>query len=170
MSRVNTSCHMWMRHVAYTWVMSHVNESMSRVNETCHVWISTPTRRKARLLFTLRHMWMRHVTCGCLCWSRVKESCHMCRWVISHVNETCNRWMSRVTYKWVMSHVYESFHVWMSQVAWEWVMSHVNESCHMWMGHATPRSPTSLYVTSHMNHITSDMNPVTRRYIMSHMN
>jgi len=168
MSRVNTSCHVWMRRVAYEWVMSHVNESMSRVNETCHIWISTPTR------FCLRH-----VTCGCvmsrvdLCVGHVWMS-HVTSvqygWVISRVNETCHAWMSRATYEWVMSHVHESFHVWMSQVACEWVMSRVNESCHMWMGHATPRSPSSLYVTSRMNHITSHMNAVTRGYILSKMN
>jgi len=43
---------------------------------------------------------------------------------MSHINESCHIWMSRVICEWVMSHVIESCHIWMSHVA------HMNESCH----------------------------------------
>jgi len=33
---MNESCHMWMRHVTYEWVMSHMNE-------LCHIWMSHVT-------------------------------------------------------------------------------------------------------------------------------
>ena len=33
---MNESCHIWMSHVTYEWVMSHMNES-------CHIWMSHVT-------------------------------------------------------------------------------------------------------------------------------
>jgi len=36
MSHLNESCHIWMTHVTYEWVMSHMNES-------CHIWVSHVT-------------------------------------------------------------------------------------------------------------------------------
>jgi len=48
-------------------------------------------------------------------------------WVMSHVNESCQTWMSHVTSEWVMSHVNESCHTWMSHV------SHMNAGCHVWI-------------------------------------
>ena len=34
MSHMNESCHIWMSHVTYEWVMSHMNESL-HMNESC---------------------------------------------------------------------------------------------------------------------------------------
>jgi len=36
MSHMNESCHIWMSHVTYEWVMSHMNES-------CHIWMNHVT-------------------------------------------------------------------------------------------------------------------------------
>jgi len=92
-----TSCHIWMSHVTYGWVMSHMNESchvwmshvkygwvMSRMNESCHVWIS-------------------HVTYG---------------WVMSRLNESCHVWISHVTYGWVIWHINEPCHIWIRPERW----------------------------------------------------
>ena len=70
---------------------------------------------------------------------------------MSHMNESCLIWMSRVSYEWAMSHVKESYHtsylqtsdsvvlksnlnesclIRMSHASCGWVMSHMNESCH----------------------------------------
>jgi len=38
-----------------------------------------------------------------------------------------------VTYEWVMWHMNESCDIWMSHVTYEWVMWHMNESCDIWM-------------------------------------
>ena len=67
-------------------------------------------------------------------------------WAMSHVNGSCQLWMSHVTCKWVNStmnkpcHTCEwvMSHIWISHVThmneschtYEWVMSHINESCH----------------------------------------
>jgi len=67
-------------------------------------------------------------------------------WVVSHINESCHVWMSRVPYKWVMSRIMHhdtSCHVWMHLVAlmchgtYEWGTSLMNTSWHMWMRHVT---------------------------------
>ena len=60
MSHMNESCHIWMSHVTYEWIVAHMNEScliwtchvsyerfMSRMNGSCtndlwHVWMSFP--------------------------------------------------------------------------------------------------------------------------------
>ena len=53
------------------------------------------------------------------------------------MDESCQIWISYVTYEWVMSHMNESCHVWMSLVTYEWVMSHIHESCRMCVLHVT---------------------------------
>ena len=60
--------------------------------------------------------------------------------------------MSHVTYKWVMSHTNESCHKWMSHVTNEWVTWHVNESCHVWSSHVTHRwSRQCWHTATHCN-------------------
>ena len=78
----------WMSHVAYGWIMSHMNES-------CHAWMSHVTRVM----------------------SSMNESCHTIR-VTSRTSmcdewgwyESCHIWMSHVAYEWVMSNMNESCH------------------------------------------------------------
>jgi len=104
------------------------------------------------------HIWMHRVIL-------VNASCHMYKWVVSHMNESCR------TYEWVM------LHMWMSHV------THMNESCHtyewvmshIWMSHVTHVDKACHayeWVTSHiwMSHITR-MNESCHTYewIMSHM-
>jgi len=84
MSRMNESCHIreschvWMSHVTYEWVMSSMIEGchvcMSHVTYewVTHVWMSHVTYR-----VQMRHTWMSHVP---------------------HVNEPCHAWTSHVTY------------------------------------------------------------------------
>ena len=86
--------------------------------------------------------------------------------VMSHMNESCHKWMSHGTYEWVMSCMNESCHLWMSHVTHEWVTVHTNEPCHVWMSDATYE-----YVMSHMN-ASCDvwMSHVTNEWVTAHMN
>ena len=64
---MNESCHIWMSHVTYERVMSHMNES-------CHIWMS--------------HVKYESVM------SHMNESCLTYKWVMSHMNvwnESCRR-------------------------------------------------------------------------------
>ena len=110
---MNESCHMWMSHVTYEWVMTLVPPRgliksfewvMSHINESCHIWMS-------------------HVTCEWVM-SHMNESWLWCLQEAQSglLNESCHLWMSHVTYEWVMSHMNESCHIWMSHVTYEWVM------------------------------------------------
>ena len=75
------SCHTYMRHITYDWVMSHMTQSdlaegmamwvMSRMHTSCHVWMSHATRYAVR--FCCGHGKVSHVT---------HTSCHM--------NESCH--------------------------------------------------------------------------------
>jgi len=110
-----TAYHVWMSHVTYEWVTSHVNES-------CHVWMGHVT-----------HDWvMSHTYIN----SQVRLEC----WDyngMSHMNESC--WMSHVTHEWVMllwishfafewvtSRVNESCHTCMSYVTHTHPHTHIN--------------------------------------------
>jgi len=69
MSRMDESCHLWMSHVTYEKVMSHMWPRSSWWNRGSHSGSAL-------------HMWMSHVMYG---------------WIISPVNESCHIWTSRVT-------------------------------------------------------------------------
>jgi len=56
---------------------------------------------------------------------------------MSHMNESCHKWMSHVTYEWVMSQMNESCHIWMSHVTYEWFMSRRKEWRDIWMSRVT---------------------------------
>ena len=123
------SCHIWMSHVTYDWVMSHINES-------CHIWMIYVNKcPPERLLRTSRY---HHVTYDRVM-SRMNESFHTrmrhvaFRWAVSHMNDLYHMWMSHVIYEWVMSHLIESNHTWKKHVTYGWVAFHVNESCRIWM-------------------------------------
>jgi len=103
---MNESCHIWMRHVTYEWVMSHMNEAChiwmnhtTYINESCHstcwtTWAVIPT---------LSHVtWMngscRHVTYECGMSLMENASCH-----------TYERVMSQYTLRWIIVH-YDCHH------------------------------------------------------------
>ena len=144
MSHGNESCHLWMSHVTWEWVMSQMHATC-HVNELVmpQIWVSSIWRVMSRVNESC-HMGMCHVTDECVMLHKNKP-CHRfervtCECVMSHVNELCHIWMSHVTYKCVMSHINESHRIWMShvgmcRVTYEWVMSHTNESCHIRTSH-----------------------------------
>jgi len=120
---MNESCHIWMSHVTYEWVMSHMNES-------CLIWVSHVT-----------YEWvMSHMNESCLIWmSHVSYE-----WVMSHMNESCLIWMCQVTVNescpTYMSTIFMHVPVvcapvksHMSQVSCEWIISqwtsHVPRIC-----------------------------------------
>jgi hypothetical protein len=99
MSHMNESFHKWMSPVIYELVMSRVNEC-GWIRNSMHDCVT---------------VWFDAV------WMNVDER------VMSHMNESCNKWMTSVTYNWIMPHI------WMRHVTFEWVMLLMNESCHLKM-------------------------------------
>jgi len=100
--------HIWMSHVAYAWVMSHM--TASHMYESCHVctihvcigkfeWVMSHMNESCRIWMS--HIYMSHVMyAGFTC-------------VLTHMNESCRICMSHVTYEfftfvWVMSHINDS--------------------------------------------------------------
>ena len=78
-------CYERLSHVAYEWVMLHMNVS-------CHIWMS-------------------HVTyAGIMSPTNVSYRTEMghfaCEWVISRMNETCHIWMIHVAYERMMAHTH----------------------------------------------------------------
>ena len=143
MSRIYESCHtqtcvvsqIWMRHVTYEWVTSHMNAAITKWllpaprNESYHTYIWV-----IPLMNLSCHTWMNHAT-----FARVRPAAeshlqrvmshvfitHEC--VMSHVNESCHIWTQRIWSCWCQAsamnhtpHMYESCHT------NEWVMSHMN--------------------------------------------
>jgi len=113
------SSYVWMSHITYEWVMSHMDES-------CHIWTIHITYERVM--------------------SHTNESCHIRmshvvhEWGLSHMNEACQIWTSHVTLplplsvdrwgEWGMSHMPESCplrvsHVTHKQVTNEWGRSRV---------------------------------------------
>jgi len=104
-SRICESRHVYMSHVTYTWVMS-------RTYKPCHIYMRHVTN-----IWVICPIWLSHVRY----WDR--NSCietaypllklMLCvtsriQWVMSHMNASCQIWMSHVTYEWVMSHKTET--------------------------------------------------------------
>jgi len=114
MSCMNGACHIWMCHVTYGGVISHVNLS-------CHIWAGNITCEWVTShMNESRHTWMSHVTYD-TDMARMNESCHTYEWVVSHVR---------------MSHV-TSLHIWAGDFTCEWVTSHMKQICRVWMSHVT---------------------------------
>jgi len=87
----NESCHTWMSHVTYEWVLSHMNES-------CRIWMSHVTFGWViSHMNELCHIWISH--CKCLQWNTSSST------RLVYTNESCHIWMSHVTHEWVMSHM-----------------------------------------------------------------
>jgi len=145
-------CQLWMHHVTYECVMSHVDESylayervmfhleMSHVTHIQYGWAMSVTNAS-------RHLGVCHVThervVSRIWKSRVSLMNESCRkHVMSHLDEPCQLRMHHVTHECVMSHMDESylayervaFHLWMSHVTH--AMSHLDEPCQIRMHHA----------------------------------
>jgi len=62
-------CHMWMSHVTYAWVMSHMSTricDMTHSRESRHVRESRTSRTWVTSRRESRHVWMSHVTYECV--------------------------------------------------------------------------------------------------------
>jgi len=122
---MNESCYIWMSHVTYEWVMSHMNES-------CHIWMSHVNESSLECHtyeWVISHIWTSHVT-------HVNESCHIWTSHVTHVNESCHIWTS---------HVSNVVHMNESCQTCERVVSHA--SCH------TRKRVMSRIWTSHITHM-----------------
>jgi len=124
----------WMRHVMYKWVMSHIDES-------CHIWMSLVTH-----WCVMSHIRISHVT-------KTNESRHTHELVMSrtrHVNEwyhACHTWMSHITHMNESCHTYERVtshtrtslmqDTYMSHVTRGRVKSLIDFISHIQMSHAT---------------------------------
>jgi len=104
---IKESCHIWMSHVIYEWVMSHMNESCQT-----HKWVMSHTHPTAKTLGVC----MSPV-------SHMNRSCHTWMIHVTHMHKSCHIRMSHVTYEWVMPHMNVSCHKWLSHVTHEWVVS-----------------------------------------------
>jgi len=116
---------------------------------------SSNDSRSIHLRVVSRNVQSSHVTYpSVLSWHRWWDVTHMicvplsrviCRWVMSHMHESCHIFMSHVTCVWGLSPMHESCPVSLSHVTCDWVMSHTSESYHISLSHITCN-----YVVSHM--------------------
>ena len=155
---MNESHHIWMSHVTYDWVMSHMNAS--HVN-TLHLPLCYVCKQNSHVtrewvfshMNASCHIWTRHI------WTRCIFFCAMFAYktATSHVNESCHVWIRHVTYERVMSRINAAYLIRMSYV-WtcsvylcaipgqERVVSFKNESRHIWISRVSYER-----IMSHMN-------------------
>jgi len=114
---MNESCHVWMSHVTYQWVMSHMIHS-----------------RKMPLIRDMTHSQTRVYLAS---WhdSFINASVWMPLIQRQDTLASCRISMSHVTYVWMRGKIHSR--LWMSHVTCGWVMLRINESCHRLMSHVT---------------------------------
>jgi len=107
------SHHIWLRHVTYEWVMSHVTDSKSHMTESWHVY------RVMSHMTEVDLVWLRHATDD---WVMVDASrTHVCPWGMSQ-----KTWgMSNMTGS---SPIRLSLDIWLRKVSYDWGMSQMTES------------------------------------------
>jgi len=177
---INESCHTWLRHVTYKWVMSYEWVRFLRMSHVPHAWVVFRMNEPCPI-------WMSHVLYEWVM-THMNESCYisMSRFakgfaVAVAMHESCPIWMSHDPYEWIMSHMNESFrkglccwsrqcmshvaqecvmslvtapcHTRMSHVPYEWVMSHMKESCPIWMRQVSYEWSCPIWMSHHHTHI-----------------
>jgi len=172
MSSVNGSCHVWMSHATFEWVMSHMNESLIHMRL---MQSDSALKRHSFICECNRHSFICHVnatdTHSYVMWMQqtlIHMSCECNRHLfICHVNATDTHsyvmWMQQTLIHMSMKQALN--HMWMKEalihtsfmqsdaLTHTWI-----RSCHMWMSHVTCD-----WVMSHVNeHITYER-------VMSHM-
>ena len=152
MSHINVSCHVWMSHVTYEWVMSHMIESchiqmvymnertqivMSHMNEPYHIWMIHVTYEWA--LWMSPHTWYRVPTIsrllkiiGLFCKRALLKRRYSAKKTYDFKEPTNRSHPVRMNQRtqMVMS-------IWTSHFTYQRVMTHMNESGHIWMSHVT---------------------------------
>jgi len=112
MSRINKSCHVWIGHVTYEWVMSRMNEShhtwtshvthervMSHMNESCHTWTSHVTHERVMSHINAKHgCGMSHIHVLYHIWVRHINTTYEHVISISHLNTSCHRPTQSIMY------------------------------------------------------------------------
>jgi len=157
-SYMSESWRMWMSHVIYKWVMTHVNVSchiwvrervMTHVNESCHIWVHNATyamtcaRTRSLHVSESSHIWASHdafewvMSYMSAKWHMCDDSLTACEWGMSHAR------ISHVACEWVQSYMSEWSCNLRVPAPCKCIMSHMNESsytdgsCHVWLRHAT---------------------------------
>jgi len=115
------------------------------------------------------------------------------KWILSHMNESCQLWLLmiqslsvcnglirlvwiwkiHVLYEWDMSCMKKSCHIRMSHVKYERVISRMNESCDVWMSHVPYEGVMSRMNKSCHMHMTEScqiwMSHVTRNKMYAYI-
>jgi len=140
---MSESCHKWVSHVTWKWVISRMNESrhtwrshftykwvLSHMKEIYHIWTDQVTYGVATVSRLLKNIGLFCRISSLLQGSFAKETYdfkeHTNRShpiVVEGVEDTYE-------YEWDTSHMKESFHTWMSRVAYERDTSHIDRTGH----------------------------------------
>jgi len=143
MSRMNESYHIWMSHVTYEWVMSHMNKHVINDEwETSHInalrsaviccgnsvcgyisasgWVMSHRHEKHHISMHSKAVWF-----------AVESRCVN---TFSYVEKSRHTWMRNITYARTGKHcdllwnlgVWQHAHTWMSHVTCEWKTSYMN--------------------------------------------
>ena len=141
-SHINESCHTLMSHVTYQWVMSHLNES-------CHISMSHgPYQWAMALISEARHISLSHVphfsASRLTSMSRVPN-----QWVMSHIKNSCSISTSHVPHQQVTPSLLGPDSIW-DLPRWKWAMTSVSTS-HVTFKQVTPSHAPCEWVMSRMN-------------------
>jgi len=166
---MNESCHIWMGHVTYEWVMSHMKES-------CHLWMShvtyewgTSHMNKARFmqLSAVCYKWMDIEDADTWCHGTLmNESCHTHEWAMPHMN------VSLYTCEWFKLHIWMN-HVTHTDESRDICMSHDSSICVTWFitNHVTLTNESRTMSHLQMSHVTDASGTShTHEYSVLHMN
>jgi len=106
-SILNESCHIWMSHVAYEWVMSLQHLKPRDLGQSHAKYASSVLCVLCVVMTWLFHVWHDTFKCSIINWCAICGSTRLG----SRQCKVCHVWMSHVACKWVMSHTNESRHI-----------------------------------------------------------